>query len=145
LHVPCSQGSDQGGPLGRGQTAQGTGGRRPQVVAGSSRLEGRASSGPAQETNRGGGWGNGRAWLPIPPPPSHGFSTKDLGADYPRPAATAHPAWADGRGLSHVRPAVPDRDCPGQAGATMSAATKLCPTARSTQEAVRTGPGEGAG
>ena len=47
LHVPCPQGSDQGGALRRGQAPQGPGGRRPQAAAGPSRLEGGAVEPPA--------------------------------------------------------------------------------------------------
>ena len=46
------RGSDQGGPLRRGQAAQGPGGRRPQAAAGPSRHEGGEASRPAQEADR---------------------------------------------------------------------------------------------
>ena len=77
-----------------------------------------------------------RAPLPVRPAPSHGLRAEDTGADHPRPAAAPHPAWSDGGGLSPVRPAVPDGDGVGQAGATAGAVAAICPAAGGAEEAV---------
>ena len=145
LHLPCPQGSDQGGPLRRRQAPQGPGRRRPKLP------RGRPGSKAARRAAR----RKKRIEAKVGELFEHRYlfvrhhltasERKTLARITRGQPQLAHPARPDGGGLSPLRPAVPDGDGVGQAGATAGAVAAIRPAARGVEEAVPAGPGEGVG
>ena len=80
-----------------------------------------------------------RAPVPVRSAPSQCLRAEDSDADHPRPAAAPQPSRSDGGGLSPVRPAVPDGDGIGQAGATSGAVAAVRPATGGAEEVVLAG------
>ena len=117
----------------------------PKLPRGRPGIEGGATRRPTQEADRAEGRRPVRAPLPLRAAAADSLRAGDAGADHPRPAATARPARPDGGGLPAVRSAVPDGHGVGQAGETSGPVAAVRPASKGVEEAVRAGPGEGAG